>query len=73
MTTIYIRLIDEGTDAFRPAEAELLESGFYRLQPTPNYDPEDEHWEFTPGTIVRGEQRKMEGEEVLVAVAAYLD
>jgi len=70
MTIIYIRLLDEGTDVFRPTEAELMENGLFKLQPTSNYDPEDECWEFLPGTVVKGEQRKLGGEEVLIAAKA---
>jgi hypothetical protein len=32
-----------------------LGNGLYKILPTPDYDPEDEDWEFVPETIVRGE------------------
>jgi len=35
-----------------------------------DYDPEDEHWEFLPGSSVRGELRKLNGNQVLVAVSS---
>ena len=70
---IYIRLLDEGTDVFRPTEAEALEGGFFRLLPTPEYDPDDEHWEFTPGSVVRGVLQKLDGEAILVAVNVNYD
>lgn len=69
MCTIYIRLLDEGTEVFRPAPAELLDEGILKVLPTPDYDPEDERWEFLPGTVVRGVRRTLEGEDVLVAVS----
>ena len=68
-TTIYIRLLDEGTEVFRPTEAEMLEGDIFKLLPTSDYDPKDEHWEFIPGTVVRGVTQKLEGEDVLLAVS----
>lgn len=73
MKTIYVRLLDEGTDVFRPTEVESLEDGLFKLLPTPEYDPDDEHWEFTPGSVVRGVTRKLDGEAVLVAVNLSYD
>ena len=67
--TIYIRLLDEGTDVFRPTAAEPVEGGLFRVLPTPNYDPEDEVWEFPPGSVVRCETKELEGEGVQVASA----
>lgn len=68
MRTIYIRLLEEGTEVLRPTEAEELEGGLLKVLPTPNYDPRNEHWEFGPGTVVRGIVREVEGDAVLVAV-----
>ena len=68
MRTIYIRLIDEGTDVLRPTEAEELANGLFKVMPTPEYDPDDEEWEFIPGSVVRGVIRKLEGQTFLIAV-----
>ncbi|MBI4346712.1 MAG: hypothetical protein HY553_07635 [Elusimicrobia bacterium] len=57
-TTVYVQLLDEGTPCSRPTQAEPLGDGRYRLLPAPHYDPEDERWEFPPGSIVRTELRK---------------
>jgi len=73
MRTIYIRLLDEGTEVFRPTEAEELAGGLFMLLPTPDYDPDDEHWEFGPGSLVRGVIRQLEGDAVLVAVDVNYD
>jgi hypothetical protein len=35
-----------------------------------DYDPEDENWEFKPGSVVRVERRKLEGREAYVAISA---
>ena len=73
MTMIYIRLCDEGTEVFRPTSAEQLQSGFFKVLPTSNYDPRDVTWEFVPGSLVECEKRKLQGGEVLVAVRAHYD
>ena len=73
MATIYIRLLDEGIDVFRPTSAEPSQDGFFKVLPTANYDAQDEKWEFVPGSLVGCEKRKLEGEEVLVAVKAHYD
>ena len=68
-TTVYIRLLDEGTDVFRPTQAECVREGVYRLLPTKDYDPEDEHWEFLPGQTVNCESVKLHGGARLVAMS----
>lgn len=72
---IYVYLLDEGTDMWRPAHALRLDDGLYCLLWTPRYDPEDEKWEIVPGTVVRCELRTLRGRgnepsECMVAVAA---
>jgi hypothetical protein len=73
MRTIYIRLFDEGTDVLRPTEAEELANGLFKVMPTPGYDPNDEKWEFSPGSIVRGVTRKLNDQDVLIAVDMNYD
>jgi hypothetical protein len=68
-TSVFVRLLGEGTVVFRPTSAEFLEPGKARLLAPPDYDPEDENWEFTPGSVVRVERRQLEGTEEYVAVA----
>jgi hypothetical protein len=67
--TVYVRLLEEGTSVWRPTEAVQLANGLYELLPTPDYDPEDEKWEFPPGSIVRVEKRQGSVGEHLLAVA----
>ena len=70
--TIYVRLLDEGVQVARPAYGELIKDDIFRLLPTENYDPDDETWEFLPGTVVRCERKiSPDGNEVLLAVAEY--
>lgn len=54
--TITMQLLDEGTPTARPVQAVPLGNGLYKVQPTPNYDPETETWEFPPGSVVRCER-----------------
>jgi hypothetical protein len=64
-----VKLLDESTDGWRPVPAEDLGLGRYRLLPTDDYDPEDETWEFLPGTVAICEPRQLSGGIHLVAVA----
>ncbi|MDR1305695.1 MAG: hypothetical protein LBK76_10825 [Verrucomicrobiales bacterium] len=73
MKTLYVRLMDEGTEVFRPTEAELLSDGCFKLLPIEGYDPDDENWEFPPGSIVRAIERKLDGEKALIAVRVDYD
>lgn len=66
--TIYVALLDEGTDVWRPVEAEQIRAECFRIV-SANPDPEDEHWEFSPGSVVRCERRKLSGGYCLVATA----
>jgi len=65
---IYIQLLNEGSVAYRPASAYEIENDLYKIDGSEVYDPEDEEWEFKPGSYVVVEQRKLGGELVLVAV-----
>jgi hypothetical protein len=66
--TIYIPLRNEGVEVFRPTEAMAFGGGYFKVLPTPHYDPTDEEWQFIPETIVRGEWRKNGSDEYLYAV-----
>ena len=68
MVEIYVRLLDEGTPCSRPTQALVLGNGLFRLLPTKDYDPEDEHWELLPGAIVRGKELHDAGRSYLMAV-----
>lgn len=53
-TVIYVALLGEGVDVWRPVRAERLGGRFYRIVPQP-YDRETETWEFEPGETVECE------------------
>lgn len=65
---IYVALLDEGVDVWRPVDAETLGGGRYRLIAPPDYDPEVETWAIAPGSVVRCEPRALTGEVLQVAV-----
>lgn len=71
--TIYVSLLGEGTPVYRPTEAVRLANGLYQLLPTGDYDPEDEKWEFPPGSVVRAEKREGRDGECLIAVRSNAD
>jgi hypothetical protein len=56
MVEIYVNLLNEGTPCARPTQALILGNGLFELLPTEGYDPDVEHWEFRPGSIVRGKE-----------------
>lgn len=63
--TVYVRLLDEGTDAWRPTAAvELGKNEFLLLGPVPS----GEFWEFPPGSSVCVEWKTLSGIRSLVAV-----
>ena len=70
-TTIYIKLLDEGSDAYRPVIAEKIDKNIYKISDGNSYDSEDETWEFIPGTIVWVERKKLSNENLLVAIRKY--
>ena len=66
ITTIYMPLLKEGTDVWRPVEAMKIADLGYMV--TENAPP-DEEWAFQPGHILRCEERQLSGGSRLVAVA----
>lgn len=66
LSHIYVALLDEGTDVWRPVEAENLGSGRYRILDQP-YDPANEMWQFVPGDLVRCEVIHLSEGPVLAA------
>ena len=65
--TIYIPLLNEGTSVVRPTQAVKLGENLYRVLPTQDYDPNDEEWEFPPGSVVECVLETRSGREVVVA------
>jgi hypothetical protein len=66
-TTIYVELLDENVDVWRPVAALHVRDGVYRLS---DVAPEEERWAFPPGSLVRVEERELSDGRFLVACAA---
>ncbi len=65
--TIFVRLVDEGVDVWRPVQARRLSETTYQI--ADEAIPEGEAWAFSPGDIVVAEHRGSERDASLVAVA----
>ena len=53
---IYVYLLNEGVDVWRPVDAVKINENVYRIV-AQNPDPEDEQWEFNFGDLVRCKER----------------
>lgn len=58
MATIYMPLLNEGADAWRPVEVTPLQGAVYRVE---GPMPTGEEWEFAPGTIVECKWKEFGG------------
>ena len=67
MTTIYIKLLNEGTNVYRPVPSLKKDDNIYEVLGKDIYDSQDETWEFPPGSIVVCEWQKLSGGDCLVA------
>jgi hypothetical protein len=64
MITMQMPLLNEGTDVWRPVEVTPLAGAVYRVE---GPQPDDETWEFEPGTLVECKWKKFsDGELKLV-------
>jgi hypothetical protein len=64
---IYVELLDEAVDVWRPVDAEHICEDRFRIVSI-NPDPEDEHWQFKTGEVVRCRPRKFAEGAGLVAM-----
>ena len=67
--TIYVYLMDEATDAWRPVDTRPLGNNLYRII-SHNTSEGDESWQFQTGAFVRAEYKDLSDGTVLVAVEA---
>lgn len=58
---VYVYLVNEAVDVWRPTMGRRLAGGRYMLLPTDDYEDSGEGWEFPPGTIVECETRILSG------------
>ncbi len=66
LVTLYMPLLDEGVEVWRPVQAEALPNGLYLVH-GPMSD--DELWQFQPGSIVGATLRQLSEGVRLVAIA----
>jgi len=66
--TIYMPLLEEGIDVWRPVLARRISGDSYRILDQ-DYDRDVETWEFEPGTIVKCRQEERDGRRIRVASA----
>lgn len=64
---VLVPLLNEGTDVLRPTTGVFITPDVVRLDPTPDYDPAIEEWQFPPGSEVRCVAELRGGRQVLVA------
>jgi hypothetical protein len=69
--TIYVQLLDEGIDVYRPVKAIKIAPLVYEISLDNVYDPEDENWEFLPGNRVVVKEKALSSGGVLVASELY--
>ena len=65
--TIFVALLDEGTEVWRPVTATQVGPDQYRIESL-NPDEEGERWAFQQGETVLCEPRTLSGGDALVAV-----
>lgn len=64
--TIYMRLLDEDLEVYRPVQAIAMNEGVYKILDA-DYDPSAEQWEFIPGTLVCCKNKKTSDGDILLA------
>lgn len=67
--TIYLALLDEGIDVWRPVQAERVSPDSYRIVDQ-DCDAATGTWEFEPGAVVRCGKENRDGRQILVATEA---
>lgn len=70
--TIYIKLVNEPVDVWRPVRAREIDKNTYEIL-MQEYDGQIEEWQFKPGEIVICERISLESGEVFAAVRCIDD
>jgi hypothetical protein len=68
---IYVRLLDEAVDVWRPVQAKNLHDDVYLIVDQP-YDRADELWQFAPGDTVVCQMAELSEGFTLVATELYV-
>jgi len=67
VATIFVRLLDEGVDVWRPVPAIDIGNQRFRLTAPDDYDTSFETWEFPRGAVVDCETKTLSDGPALVA------
>lgn len=67
--TVYVRLLDEGLDVWRPVRARRLSADRYLIMEQ-EYDRDIETWAYEPGTVVECRREPRNDHELTFAVRA---
>ncbi len=70
-TIIYVKLLNEGTEVYRPASVINIKDNIYKILESNKYDKDDEEWEFIPGDLVFCENQEKSDGNILVAIKKY--
>ncbi len=65
---IYVALLDEGVDTWRPVQAEPVSGNIYRIV-SQEFDRTCEAWQFEPGELVVCEMRDSSSGRILAATS----
>lgn len=65
--TIFVKLLDEAVDVWRPVVAEQLVGGIYRISDQ-TYDMNTETWEFEPGAFVVADEIETADGRIVAAI-----
>lgn len=71
--SLYVPLLNEGTDVLRPTTGVFVGPDTIRVEPSADYDPETEEWAFPPGSMVRCNAEFRGGRQILVARSRAFD
>jgi hypothetical protein len=70
---IYIKLLDEVIDVWRPTMGIQIDDFIFLVLPTEKYESLDEEWEFPPGTRVRCRKKMINGHPSFVAFEEVIE
>jgi hypothetical protein len=67
-TIVYVKLLDEGVNVYKPVPAKKINKNTYKLEGMNIYDPLDEKWKFPPESYAEAIEQCLDNENVLVAI-----
>jgi hypothetical protein len=71
--TIYVKLLNEGTDVWRPVEAKKIDSDIYEISSNNKYNNDLEEWQFPPNSKVICVSERKNDKDIKIAIRKYKD